>query len=157
MKKTCIAVLFLTLSSSVVLNAQAHERREAAVAASGTVHSVSGGTTIQIPGAYDTVFDALVTYLKKSGYTVDLASRDAGEVATSLEITGGWKQTGRRTVISVIKDTPTSTAVRIAATVQKRYNAIQADPWSDPKVDDKASAAFAQKVQTELPPTLVQN
>jgi hypothetical protein len=99
----------------------------------------------------------LVTYLKKTGYSLDTASRDSGEVATSLEITGGWRQTGRRTVISVIKDTAGSTSLRVAITEQKRYKGLQTEPWSDPKVDDKASKEAAQKIQTELPSALTQN
>ena len=157
MKKPYLTIAALALTIPLTLHAQRHERKEAAIAESGAVHSVSGGTTIQIPGAYDKVFDGLVTYLKKSGSSLDLASRDSGEIATAMEIAGGWKQTGRRTVISVIKDTATSTSIRIAVTVQSRYKALQTEPWSDPKLDNKASDAAAQKIQTELPPMLAQS
>ena len=157
MNRIWLAVLVLAVSTPSTLTAQAHDRREAAIAESGTVHAVSGGTTIQIPGPYDKVFDGLVTYLKKTGYAIDSASRDSGEMATSLEITGGWRETGRRTVISVIKDTADSTSLRVAITEQKRYKGLATEPWSDPKVDDKASKAAAQKIQAELPPTLTQS
>ena len=156
MKRVCLAVLVLMVFGPLALNAQRHEKKDAAIAESGAVHAISGGTTIQIPGGYDKVFDGLVTYLKRTGYTLDLASRDAGEIATAMEISGGWKQTGRRTVISVIKDSETSTSVRVAITIQTRYKALQTEPWSDPKVDNKASEGAAQKLQAELLPTLAQ-
>jgi hypothetical protein len=45
----------------------------------------------------------------------------------------------------------------VAITVQTRYKALQTEPWNDPKVDEKASAAAAQKIQAELPGTLAQS
>jgi len=74
-----------------------------------------------------------------------------------VAITGGWHQTGRRTVIGVIKDTANSTCARVAVTVQTRYKALQTEPWSDPRVDDKASAAQVQKIQAEMPAWLAQS
>jgi hypothetical protein len=35
----------------------------------------------------------------------------------------------------------------------KRYNLLQADPWDDPKVDDKQTADFAAKLQAALSTT----
>jgi len=151
MKKMAVMFFALVLAVPPLANAQAHDRHMAQNAASGEVRAVQGGTTINVAGSFDKVFDALVPYLQKEGYSIDAADREAGLVATSMQITGGWRQTGTRIVISVIKDTPTSTALRVACTVQKRYKGIQMEPWSDPKVDDKASAAEAQKIQSEFP------
>jgi len=105
-------------------------------------------------GSYDAVFEGLVTYLKKSGYSVDEADKESGLVATSMEINGGWKQTGKRLVFSVIKDKADKTAVRVAVSIQKRFKGLQTEPWGDPKVDEKESADLAHKVQTELPEQL---
>lgn len=143
-----MALLFFVLSGS--LYAQRAERDAERVAESGQVQSVSGGATFQLSGSYDTVFDTLVNYLKRNGLTLDSASRDAGQIATAMEITGGWKQTGKRTVISILKDSANQTSVRVAITVQKRYKGLQTEPWGDAKVDDKASAAYAAKVQSDL-------
>ncbi len=145
-----IAVLMMTIMFVTVAQGQRHERDAVKVSESGQVQSVSGGTTFQLTGSYDTVFDALVNYLKRSGLTLDSASRDAGQIATAMEITGGWKQTGKRTVISILKDSANQTSVRVAITVQKRYKGLQTEPWGDTKVDDKASAAYAAKLQPDL-------
>ena len=155
MKK--ILILGVTIAISTFAGAQAHDRHTAEAAESGQVRSVPGGTTIQIAGSYDAVFEGLVTYLKKSGYSVDEANKESGLVATSMEIDGGWKQTGKRLVFSVIKDKSTSTAVRVAVSIQKRMKLLQTEPWGDPKVDEKASADLAHKVQTELPAQLARN
>lgn len=44
--------------------------------------------------AYNETFDAVVNALKKTDNNVMLADRDAGLMATEIEITGSWKQTG---------------------------------------------------------------
>jgi hypothetical protein len=155
MKK--VLIIGITLAVSVFAGAQAHDRHAAEAAESSHVRGVPGGTTIDIAGSYDAVFEGLVTYLKKSGYSVDEANKESGLVATSMEIDGGWKQTGKRLVFSVIKDKARNTAIRVAVSIQKRMKLISTEPWGDPKVDDKASADLAHKVQTELVAQLAQN
>ncbi len=152
MKKLHVAVALVVLMASIQgsLYAQRHERDAEKVAASSQIQSVSGGTTFKVAASYDAVFDALVNNLKRSGLTLDSVSRDAGQIATAMEITGGWKQTGKRTVISILKDSANQTSVRVAITVQKRYKGLQAEPWGDAKVDDKASATYADKVKVDL-------
>lgn len=154
MKVGLIAVLAILVAVPRRLPAQAHDRREAAIAESSAVHGVEGGTTIQIAASYDRVFDALVTYLQKAGYSIDSASKESGLIATSMEISGGWKQTGKRILISVIRDGADNTSARVAATTQKRYKGLQAEPWGDPTVDEKTSATTAQKIHLELPAAL---
>jgi len=154
MRSIGLAVLTIVISLSTAAYAQRHERDAEKVAESGQVQSVSGGATFALSDSYDTVFDSLVTYLKRSGLTLDSASRDAGQIATALEISGGWHQTGTRTVLSLIRDSTDKTSVRVAVTLQKRYKALQVEPWSDPKVDEKASAAYAEKLKTDLAATL---
>jgi hypothetical protein len=58
MNRIWLAVLVLAVSTPSTLLAQAHDRRETAIAESGSVHAVSGGTTIQNPGPYDKVLTA---------------------------------------------------------------------------------------------------
>jgi uncharacterized lipoprotein len=155
MKKWSVtaALVFLILAGS--LHAQRAERDAKKVAESEQVQSVSGGTTFQLSGPYDVVFDTLVNYLKRNDLTLESASRDAGQIATAMEITGGWKQTGKHTVISILKDSPGQTSVRVTITVQKRYKGLQTEPWGDAKVDDKASAAYAAKIQPDLVAALI--
>ena len=150
MKRQSVAVTLVFLMLSGSLHAQQHERDAQKVAESGQVQSVSGGTTFEVVGSYDSVFDVIVNNLKRSGLTLDSVSRDAGQIATALEITGGWKQTGKRTIISIMKDSADKTSVRVAISVQTRYKGLQSEPWGDTKVDGKASAAYAAKVQSDL-------
>lgn len=150
MKRLGLVVLAIVTSLPANVLAQRHERDAEKVAESGQVRSVTGGTTIAISGSYDSVFDALVTYLKRNGLTIDSASRDAGQIATAMEISGGWRQTGTRKVLSLIKESADKTSVRVAITSQKRYKALQVEPWSDPKVDDKESAAYAKQLKADL-------
>jgi hypothetical protein len=157
MRKRLISVILTIASIQGTLYAQQHERDAQKVAESGQVQSVSGGTTFEAAGSYDSVFDAIVNNLKRSGLTLDSVSRDAGQIATAMEITGGWKQTGKRTIISIIKDSVDKTSVRVAISVQTRYKGLQTEPWGDAKVDNKASAASAQKIQAELQSALTQN
>lgn len=148
MRKLAVVIVLGALATAGW--SQHHERDMETAAASGEVRSVSGGTTFEVAAPYDAVFDALVNNLKRSGLTLDAASRDAGQIATALEITGGWKQTGKRTVIALLKDSPTQTSVRIAVTIQKRYKGLQTEPWGDPKVDENASADTAAKIKADL-------
>jgi hypothetical protein len=150
MRKQLIPVVLAIVSIQGTLYAQQHERDAQKVAESGQVQSVSGGTTFEVAGAYDNVFDAIVNNLKRNGLTLDSASRDAGQIATAMEITGGWKQTGKRTIISIMKDSADKTSVRVAISVQTRYKGLQTEPWGDAKVDSKASAASAAKIQSDL-------
>jgi hypothetical protein len=150
MRSICLAVLVIAMSLPSNLLAQRHERDAQKVAESSQIQSVRGGTTVELPGSYDAVFDALVTYLKRSGLTIDSASRDAGQIATAMEISGGWHQTGKRTILSLIKDSADKTSVRVSVTLQRRYKALQVEPWSDPKVDDKESADYAEKLKADL-------
>ena len=154
MKRIGLAVLAFAVSLPTNVFAQRHERDAEKAAESGQIQSVNGGTTIELAGSYDAVFDTLVTYLKRNGLTVDSASRDAGQIATAMEISGGWHQTGKRTVLSLIKDSTDKTSVRVSITLQKRYKAMQVEPWSDPKVDGKESAVFAEKLKADVAATL---
>jgi len=149
MKKRLAAMALVGLFA-VMAQGQRHERDAQKVAESSQVQSVSGGTTFEVVASYDAVFDAVVNNLKRSGLTLDSVSRDAGQIATAMEVAGGWKQTGKRTIISIVKDSAEKTSVRVAISVQKRYKGLQTEPWGDAKVDDKASAAYAAKVQADL-------
>lgn len=142
------AVVLLQATSS---HSQLHEKHAEAVAASSEVHPVPGGQKFTLSFPAEKVFAAVVRYLNASErYTVESANRDAGLIATIMEIKGGWKQTGTRAVITIIGDSDSATTVRVAVTEQKRYKGLQTEPWSDPKVDDKASGALAAEMQPAL-------
>jgi len=151
MKKTCLLLAAIAALIPSDIHAQSlHDKSAQRQADSAAVRSVSGGATLDFASPYEAVFDALVNTLKRNGFTLDQADKDAGQLATAMEISGGFHQTGKRTIFSLIKGTDGKTSVRVAVTIQKRSNGLQADPWSDPKVDEKASADYAAKIKLEL-------
>jgi hypothetical protein len=79
-----------------------------------------------------------------------IADRETGMVATEIAVAGGWKQTGTRTIVTFIKESDTETTVKVAVTVQKRYKALQVEPWSDPQLDANLTAAAVTKIKTAL-------
>lgn len=98
----------------------------------------------------DKSFDAALTCLKKQGYSIEVANKDGGKIATSMVVTGGWHQTGTRVLVSLIKETDSTTTLRVAVTKQKRYKALQTEPWGDPQVDGKESSEVAEKMRNEF-------
>ena len=149
MKRLTIIAGCVVLGCAVAA-AQRHERHEQANKESQEISSVSQGSSFQTPRSQDEAFQLIVNYLKRNGETIESASKDAGEIATALSIKGGWHQTGTRTQISLIKDSETATTVRVAITEQKRYKALQTEPWGSPKVNTGKSAEYAEKLQKEL-------
>ena len=111
---------------------------------------VSGGELFTIQKQYDDVYDVALTYLKKLGHTIDSASKETGQLMTVIAVTGGWKQTGTRIIITVIKEKAEVTSVRAVVTTQKRYKALQVEPWSDPVLEPKASAALREDLLKTL-------
>ena len=127
-----------------------HERRIARVEESAKPGSVAGGASFEDPASYNTTFDDVVTFLKKQGYAIDSASKDAGTIFTSMSIKGHWRQTGTRVSISLIRDGKTVTEVQVAVTQQKRFKALQTEPWGSPKVNKAKSSALAAKMKAAL-------
>jgi hypothetical protein len=113
------------------------------------VSSDSTGSTLTVSQGIDTAYSAILTQLKKDGYSIDSASKDAG-IKTSLVVAGGYHQTGTHTEISFISESADKTDVRVAVMQQKRYKALSTDPWSDPKASAKDSEALAAKLKQEL-------
>ena len=127
-----------------------HEKHVEATEDSGKPVALSGGQSFQVSKPYDATFEAVVTYLKKQNYMVESASKDAGQIATVMSITGGWRQTGTRAQVTLIKESDTVTTVKVAVTEQYRYNALQVEPWGDPKVNDGSSAKLVTDMKTAL-------
>jgi len=127
-----------------------HERHMQVAEDSAKAVAVSGGQSFLVAKPADAVFEEVVTYLKKKDYTVESASKDAGQITTALVVTGGWRQTGTRVQVSLIIESDTSTTVKVAATEQHRYNALQVEPWSDPKVNGDNSAVLAADMKMAM-------
>jgi hypothetical protein len=147
----CALVVAMAVLTSNTMFAQAHDRREAAIASSSEARSLPGGSQFTLSMPSDKAFTAVVNYLNAGGqYSVDTTNRDAGLIATTMNITGGWKQTGTRVVITIISSSATESIIRVAVTTQQRYKAAQTEPWNDPKVDAKASADLMATIQPAL-------
>jgi len=127
-----------------------HERHARIAEESAKPVQVSGGQNFLASKSYDATFESVVTFLKKKDYTVESASKDAGQIATAMSITGGWRQTGTRVQVTLIKESDITTTVKVAATEQHRYKALQTEPWDDPKVNAASSAALAAEMKTGL-------
>ena len=78
------------------------------------------------------------------------ADKDTGFIGTELEISKGHHQVGTNYQVIAIKTDDTPTTLRVGVSTSKRYNLLQADPWDDPKVDDKQTADFAAKLQAAM-------
>ena len=146
-----VGALALTLSSSRADESRS-ERKARELEDSGRPVAVKGASVIEFTAAYDATFDAIVRSLKLSDNAVVVADRDAGLIATDIVVTGGWKQTGTRTVVTLIKDTPTHTIVKVAVTTQGRYKALQTEPWGDPSLDKAQTAVEAKALQAAIVP-----
>lgn len=126
------------------------ERHEAAVRESEKPRSVTGGKEFVVATPYGDVYSAILTYLKKHEYTIDSADRDVGQIFTSIEVKGKWRQTGTRLQITLIEEDDEETTVRVAITRQKRYKAVKTEPWSEPQVDEEASRKAAAALRNAL-------
>ena len=132
--------------------AQRHERKQAEMEASAQAKPVAGGVTFQVALPLDRCFDAVLNVLKRNGHEIESASKDAGTIVTAMEIAGKHSQTGTRYHVVLIKDGETQTSLRVAVTVQKRKKLLQAEPWSDPKLDEPESTKAAAELQEALKP-----
>lgn len=139
-----------TVLISTAASGQRHERKAEELADSEKIQNVTGGTTFINAASIDKTYDDLLTYVKREGYGIDSASKETGQIVTAIQVTGGYHQTGTRIYLTVIKDSDVQTTVRVAVSEQKRYKAVQTEPWGTPKVNEKKSADLADKVKAAI-------
>src|SRR5262249_23776759 len=118
-----------------------------AVGKIGSTKAVAGGVTFPTPMPIEKCFDAVLNHLKRRGHEIDLADREAGRIATVMEVAGGHSQTGTRVLATLIEDSDSQASVRVAVTAQKRKKLLVTEPWSDPKVDESESAKAAAEME----------
>jgi len=143
-------VLLILSAQSPIFTQGRHERKQQQIEESAKANGVSGGTTIQITLSYDKTFDRVLNYLKRNDYTIDIGNRDSGQIVTAMIIKGGYSQTGTRIYVSLIKDSDTSTTMKIAVSEQKRKKLLQTEPWGTAKVDSEATSKLADNIKTAL-------
>ena len=143
-----VVAAFSLLTAPV--RASSHDEREAAIAESGKARSVPGAEKFTLEMPSDKVFAAIVTALQKADYEIADANKDGGFISTALVVTGGWRQTGTRVVVTVIRDSDTASIVKVVVTEQKRYKAIQTEPWSEPTAHAAKTKELAALLRTTL-------
>ncbi len=142
------AVAFALLT--VPARAGFHDNRETAIAESGKAQSVPGAEKFTIEMPTDKAFSAVVTALQKADYEIADANKDGGLISTAIVVTGGWRQTGTRAVLTIIRDSDSTSIVKVVVTEQKRYKALQTEPWGEPKANAEKTTALATALRTAL-------
>jgi hypothetical protein len=95
----------------------------------------------------DRVFELDLSFLKRQDRVIEAAGKDMGQITTALAFSGGWKQTGTRVRVTLIKDSDTETTVKVAVMEQTRWKAIQSEPWGDPVLNPEKSARLAHDIR----------
>ncbi len=144
------AIAALAIEPTTVWGGALSDRREAVISESSQPRVVGGTERFAVALPYEKTFEAVVTALKTSDNEVSDANKDAGLIATAIAVTGGWRQTGTRTVVSVIRDTDGSSIVKVVVTEQKRFKALQTEPWSDPKANPVKTSTAAAALKQAL-------
>lgn len=123
------------------------DRKEAQKAESARPKNVAGGIKCQTQKSYQDTYDLLLNWVKRADYTIESADRENGWITTAMTITGGYRQTGTRLLLTLIKDSETETTVRVVVTEQKRKKLLATDPWSDPKANERESQRIADQLK----------
>ena len=107
------------------------------------------GATIVHSGDLASTYSSVLNEIKKEGLQVAAASQDAG-IKSELVVTGKYRQTGSHVEITFILSNAAQTTVKVAYLEQKRYKALNTEPWSEPKVNEQQSKAETDKLKTAL-------
>jgi len=149
-KRLCMLILAVVSVCTIPSLAQRHERKAEEHADSEKIQNVSGGVTFQQASAIDKTYDDLLNFVKREGMTIDSATKETGQIVTNIEVAGKYHQIGTRVYLTVIKDSETQTSVRVAVSEQKRYKALQTEPWSSPKVNAEKSSELSEKIKVAI-------
>ncbi len=95
----------------------------------------------------DTAYTSVLNQLKRGGYEIDSASKDAG-IQTAVVIEGRIKQTGTYLKVTLL---PEEKKLRVLVYEEKRVRTLStASPWSATKVNVDKSELAALKLKDEL-------
>ena len=103
----------------------------------------------------DKAFDAAVGYFQKHDIALDESSKkELGQLTTAMRIVdvGGFRNNnkGYRTYVTFIRESDSTTTVKVKVTEQQRTKHLQAEPWTDPKILDKETAETADQLKAAL-------
>lgn len=96
-------------------------------------------------GNMQSTYRAVLNEVKHEGYTVESASPDAG-IRTALTVKGHYHQTGSYLQIQ-FSSGENGTNVDVSVMEEKRFKALQTEPWGTPKVNGARSVAEAQAIK----------
>lgn len=145
-------VVFLVSTAALPVHAQRHDRKLAQIEDSAKPRSISGGSRFQVENRYDAVYEKVLLFLKRAEHSIESASKDTGQITTEMTIKGGWSQTGTRIYVFLIKDTNSSTTIRVVVSEQKRKKLFQTEPWDEPKVNVGESQILADDLKSAIKP-----
>lgn len=139
-------IVVIAIATAQVLSVQAQsrsERREQAIRESEKPRNLKGGAKVSVKMGYDVAFDTILNTIKKADYSIETASQEVGQIVTTLVVEGGWRQKGRRVIVTLIKEKDRTTTLKCVATLQTRYKALQTEPWSEPTLDEEETTKVA--------------
>jgi hypothetical protein len=147
--------LFVTIAGTPAQAQSRKEKKEARLAESEQPRNVTGGVTFLVNMPSDKAFDAVVKYFQTHDVALDESSKkELGQLTTAMRVVdvGGFRNNnkGYRTYVTFIRESDSTTTVKVKVTEQQRTKHLQAEPWTDPKVMDKETAETADQLKTAL-------
>ena len=149
-----IAIIALVVAMPAMAQSRS-ERKAVRLAESEMPRNVVGGVSFEANISADKAFDVAVKYFQKHDIALDESSKkDLGQLVTAMRIVdvGGFlnNNKGYRTYATFIRETDSTTTVKVKVTEQVRTKNLYAEPWSDPVVMDKETAVQAEELKTAL-------
>jgi len=109
----------------------------------------AGGASFTAKSDLQSTYKSVLNAIKSEGLAVEAASADAG-IKTKQVVTGHYRQTGTHLEIQFIQQAGGSTEVMVTVYDEKRYKALQTEPWSTPKLNMDKSAAESLRLKAAL-------
>ncbi len=150
-----IMALFVTIIETPTQAQNRKEKKEARLAESEKPRNVPGGVSFVASMPADKAFDAAVKHFQTHDVALDESSKkELGQLVTAMRIVdvGGFRNNnkGYRTYVTFIRESDSTTTVKVKVTEQQRTKHLQAEPWTDPKVLEKETAETADQLKTAL-------
>ncbi len=150
-----ITALFVTITGTPAQAQSRKDKKEARLAESEKPRDVPGGVSFVATISADKAFDAAVRYFQKHDVALDESSKkELGQLTTAMRVVdvGGFRNNnkGYRTYVTFIRESDSTTTVKVKVTEQQRTKHAQAEPWTDPKVLDKETTETADQLKAAV-------
>jgi hypothetical protein len=150
-----VAALIVIITGTPAPAQNRKERKGARLAESEKPRDITGGVSFVTKMPADKAFDAAVRYFQTHDVALDESSKkELGQLTTAMRIVdvGGFRNNnkGYRTYVTFIRDSDTTTTVKVKVTEQQRTKHLQAEPWTDPKILDTETADTANQLKAVL-------